>query len=265
MAPTTILKGEEFDRSLFESLMKRRFFFTVSFDIYRFSAKFNGDNCGLYDYGPPGCALQADIVDVWRRHFVMEENMLELGCTVITPERVLEMPSFSRATAGPNARDRPVIQANVEALDQISLKALAAELSEKGPVTIDASALSDSGTSTELSSELLTIPPATRLLSTRDYITNVTEPSFGIGRIMYSLLEYMYGRNDELGMPLGITVDFDTLRDGSVTLRERDTMAEVRESEDDVVQAVNLLVDGVESWERISHRLLPFSGQGYDN
>ncbi|RYP15568.1 hypothetical protein DL765_005606 [Monosporascus sp. GIB2] len=89
MVPTTIPKGETFDRSLFESLMKRRFFFTESFEIYRVSANFNGDNCGLYDYGPPGCALQANIADLWRKHSVMEENMLELDFTVITPERVL--------------------------------------------------------------------------------------------------------------------------------------------------------------------------------
>jgi glycyl-tRNA synthetase len=37
-----------------------------------------------------------------------------------------------------------------------------------------------------------------------------------------------YARADELGTPFGVTVDFDTLNDESVTLRERDTMAQVR-------------------------------------
>jgi glycyl-tRNA synthetase (class II) len=27
---------------------------------------------GLYDYGPPGTSLQANIVDTWRKHFVQE-------------------------------------------------------------------------------------------------------------------------------------------------------------------------------------------------
>jgi len=31
---------------------------------------------GLYDYGPPGTFLQANIVDTWRKHFVQEEDML---------------------------------------------------------------------------------------------------------------------------------------------------------------------------------------------
>lgn len=86
----TTKQGQPFDRSLFESVMKRRFFYTESFEVYRLARGWNGDNKGLYDYGPPGCALQTNIVESWRRHFVLEENMLELDCTVITPEPVLK-------------------------------------------------------------------------------------------------------------------------------------------------------------------------------
>lgn len=90
MPTMTTLKGQAFDRPLFESVLKRRFFFTESFEIYRVARNWKGDNRGLFDYGPPGCALQANLVDVWRKHFVLEENMLELDCTVITPEPVLK-------------------------------------------------------------------------------------------------------------------------------------------------------------------------------
>lgn len=90
MPPMTTLKGQVFDRPLFESVLKRRFFFTESFEIYRVARNWNGDNKGLFDYGPPGCALQANLVDAWRRHFVLEENMLEIDCSVITPEPVLK-------------------------------------------------------------------------------------------------------------------------------------------------------------------------------
>jgi glycyl-tRNA synthetase (class II) len=31
---------------------------------------------GLFDYGPPGCALQNNILAQWRQHFVLEEDML---------------------------------------------------------------------------------------------------------------------------------------------------------------------------------------------
>lgn len=32
---------------------------------------------GLFDYGPAGTALQNNLVDTWRKHFVLEEDMLE--------------------------------------------------------------------------------------------------------------------------------------------------------------------------------------------
>ncbi|KAK1766847.1 glycyl-tRNA synthetase 1 [Phialemonium atrogriseum] len=647
MAPhMTTLKGDKFDRPLFESVLKRRLFFTEAFEIYRLSANFKGDNRGLFDYGPPGCALQANLVDTWRKHFVLEENMLELDCTVITPEAVLktsghvdkfadwmckdpvkgeylradhlvegvlesrlsrgvngpakDSPKLEestiaeyknilaqidnydgndlgdlikrldirnpdgngevnppipfnlmfKSTIGPSAaapvylrpetaqgqflnfkklldynqnsmpfasasigksyrneisprsgllrvreflmaeiehyvdpenKDHPrfdevrevelpllnketqlsgkttlqtmtveqaiksktvdnetlgyflgrvllfllkigvdpskirfrqhlanemahyacdcwdaelltsygwiecvgcadrsaydltvhskytgtplvvkqalaepvkveewqatldkklvgprfkqnakAIQTAVDALDQTSLTSLASELQEKGIVTISTPALSDGRTSVELSSDLLTISWVTRTRNTREYTPNVIEPSFGVGRILYSLLEQVYwhrpndtaravlslplsvaptkvlivplsaqpqfaplvrklsarlrslgisnnvdssnasigkryARNDELGTPLGITIDFDTVEDGSITLRERDTTVQVRGSEDDVVQAVRNLVDGTESWEQVSQRLPVFTGQGNDN
>lgn len=45
---------------------------------------------GLYDYGPPGSALQANIIDQWRKHFIVEEGMLELDTTIMTPAPVFE-------------------------------------------------------------------------------------------------------------------------------------------------------------------------------
>ena len=37
-----------------------------------------------------------------------------------------------------------------------------------------------------------------------------------------------YRRQDEIGTPFCVTVDFDTLDDGAVTIRERDTMSQER-------------------------------------
>ena len=45
---------------------------------------------GLYDYGPPGAALQANIINEWRKHFIIEEMMLELDTTIMTPAPVFE-------------------------------------------------------------------------------------------------------------------------------------------------------------------------------
>jgi glycyl-tRNA synthetase len=37
-----------------------------------------------------------------------------------------------------------------------------------------------------------------------------------------------YRRQDEIGTPFGVTVDFDTLTDEAVTVRERDSMKQER-------------------------------------
>ncbi|HAF71810.1 MAG TPA: glycine--tRNA ligase, partial [Corynebacterium variabile] len=41
-----------------------------------------------------------------------------------------------------------------------------------------------------------------------------------------------YRRQDEIGTPFCVTVDFDTLEDNAVTVRERDTMNQERVSLD---------------------------------
>ena len=71
-----------FDRTKLEQMLKRRFFYASSFPLYPSVA-------GLFDYGPMGCALKANLLSEWRRHFVLAEQMLEVDCTVLTPEPVL--------------------------------------------------------------------------------------------------------------------------------------------------------------------------------
>lgn len=45
---------------------------------------------GLYDFGPVGCALKNNILQAWRQHFIHEEQILEIDCTMLTPEPVLK-------------------------------------------------------------------------------------------------------------------------------------------------------------------------------
>jgi glycyl-tRNA synthetase len=71
------------EQVLLEDLCKRRFFFTPSFSIY-------GGVAGLYDLGPPGCAMKANMESQWRQHFIIYDNMFEISCTCLTPEQVLK-------------------------------------------------------------------------------------------------------------------------------------------------------------------------------
>jgi len=73
-----------------------------------------------------------------------------------------------------------------------------------------------------------------------------------------------YSRNDELGTPLGITIDFQTVKDGTITLRDRDSMKQVRASEDEICVAIKSLADGEETWEDVMKRLPAFEGQEVD-
>jgi glycyl-tRNA synthetase len=43
-----------------------------------------------------------------------------------------------------------------------------------------------------------------------------------------------YARADEAGIPLGVTVDYDTMKDGTVTVRDRDTWRQVRSKIEDL-------------------------------
>nr|AAG38542.1 glycyl tRNA synthetase [Pneumocystis carinii] len=165
-------------------------------------------------------------------------------------------------------------------------------------------------------SSLFTIEQVKKTISVREYIPNVIEPSFGIGRILYSLIEHSYwirsddvdrcvlsfppivapvkcllvplsnnsafdpiidklsfelrqlgishkvddssaaigrrySRNDELGTPFGITVDFQTVNDGSLTLRERDTTRQIRASEKEILRVIKELSEGLISWDDV--------------
>ncbi|KAN0082800.1 hypothetical protein V8E55_008595 [Tylopilus felleus] len=72
-----------FDKARLEALLNRRFFYAPAFEIY-------GGVAGLYDYGPPGSSLQANIIAEWRRHFIVHDHMLELDTTIMTPASVFE-------------------------------------------------------------------------------------------------------------------------------------------------------------------------------
>ena len=48
-----------------------------------------------------------------------------------------------------------------------------------------------------------------------------------------------YRRQDEIGTPMCVTIDFDTLENNTVTIRDRDTMEQIRLSVDELVNYVN--------------------------
>jgi glycyl-tRNA synthetase len=67
-------------------------------------------------------------------------------------------------------------------------------------------------------------------------ITTYLDPSDSIGR--------RYARMDEVGTPFCITVDFDGLKDGTVTIRDRDSTRQIRVPAESIARTVSDLIDG---------------------
>ncbi|UKZ54924.1 hypothetical protein TrVGV298_008738 [Trichoderma virens] len=224
-------------------------------------------------------------------------------------------------------KDAKTVETALEATSQEQREKLAKELAETGKIVLDVEGIADG--KAVIDKDSVAIEFRKRVENTREFTPNVIEPSFGIGRILYSLIEHnfwtrasdggdesrgvlsfpptvaptkvllvplssnpqfkpavkalsqklrslgvssrvddssasigkRYSRNDELGTPLGITVDFQTLQDGSITLRDRDSTTQVRAEESKILDAIKSLVDGSKSWETIASELPKFEGQ----
>lgn len=225
---------------------------------------------------------------------------------------------------GPKFRkDAGAVTKYLEERTQCELEDLAAEMEKNKKVVLDVTGVADK---VEVTEDLLQIPKVSKTEHIREYTPNVIEPSFGIGRIIYSIFEHQfwarpddaarcvlslpplvaptkvlivplsshpdlaphvreissllrkeqipykvddssasigkrYARNDELGTPFGITIDFDTAKDGSVTLRERDSTKQVRGAVEDIARAVKLMSYSGVSWAEGTSKLTPFETQ----
>jgi glycyl-tRNA synthetase len=86
IANKTTLKSNNksnFNTLEFERTLKKRFFYGPSFSIY-------GGMAGLYDMGPLGCTIQNNLIQEWRKFFIIKDQMLEVDCSILTPEIVFE-------------------------------------------------------------------------------------------------------------------------------------------------------------------------------
>jgi glycyl-tRNA synthetase len=253
-------------------------------------------------------------------------------------------------------KDAKAVEVALTAATQECRERWAKELQDNGKISVEATGIAKP---VEVSSDLVVVEKRKRTEHTRDYIPNVIEPSFGIGRILYALCEHVYwvreggdearsvsavlcltltlyfghslprvtnsslnichgqqvlsfppsvapikavitplssnkdfrphtttlsqklraahvstrvddssasigkrySRNDELGTLLGLTIDFQTLVDGTVTLRNRDTTRQVRADMGRVVEACRQIVVGEKSWEDIEGELPRFEEQ----
>jgi glycyl-tRNA synthetase len=69
------------------------------------------------------------------------------------------------------------------------------------------------------------------------------DDSGGIGR--------RYRRQDEIGTPFDVTVDYESLEDDTVTVRDRDTTAQIRVPADALVEELTAIRDGKRTFETL--------------
>ncbi|CDZ97614.1 glycine-trna ligase [Phaffia rhodozyma] len=254
-----------------------------------------------------------------------EKTKQRLSVQVLLPEPVIETKlacTWDKKTVGMAfKKEAGAVMAHVEALDQDKLTALKTELESNGKYTVTVGEASH-----EILAAYVKIEPKTTKTNIREFTPNVIEPSFGIGRILYSVLEHSfwrresdsarqvlslptavapfkclivpisnnpelsraahelslkmrkagiacrvddsgasigkrYSRNDELGTPFGATVDFASVKNGTITLRERDTTEQLIGSIDEVISVISQLVKGQIDWSKATGILPAYSGE----
>ena len=71
------------NKQALDDCITRRMFYVPAFEIH-------GGVGGLFDYGPAGCAVKENMLALWRQHFILEDSMLQIECTTLTPYAVLK-------------------------------------------------------------------------------------------------------------------------------------------------------------------------------
>lgn len=122
--------------------------------------------------------------------------------TKLVARRILKEPQtvdvleldWEKKKMGPAfKKDAKIVEESVEAFDQDRRACVQAELEKDGQSTIEA----HNGQKYTILKEHLQIIKKTVTRTVEEYTPNVIEPSFGIGRILYALLEHVYWARED--------------------------------------------------------------------
>lgn len=264
-------------------------------------------------YGWIECVGHAD-----RACYDLQQHSKRTGVSMQAAEILPEQITVERFVAEPVKKllgprfktDQKKVMDALDALENEEAEQLQKELATNGTSVIDGF---------EITPELVTFKREKKTISELKYTPSVIEPSYGIGRILYAVLEHAfsqrngaeercvmafkpsvapikvgiyrllnspsfnpiisdiremlqavdlsnrvdssagtigrrYARSDELGIPFAVTVDFDTFIDNSVTVRDRDSMTQVRVAISSLVALMQQLVAEKMSWSSVLSR-----------
>lgn len=277
----------------------------------------------LMSYGWIECVGHAD-----RACYDLEQHSRRTGVPMVASERLPEPISVERVVVEPNKKligprfklEQKAVTAAIEALEGEELDAFKASIEASGMASIQ---------QFTITADLVSFSLQKKTIVETKYTPSVIEPSYGIGRILYAVLEHSfsrrdgdeqrcvmafrpsiapiqvgifrlinhdpldhvvgrikdllharninckvdsssgsvgrrYARADELGIPFGITVDFQSLLDGSVTLRDRDSTNQVRVPYSSLLELILQLVGEAVSWSTVMERYVVVKAGGFD-
>ncbi|XP_054272039.1 glycine--tRNA ligase [Macrosteles quadrilineatus] len=277
-------------------------------------------------YGWIECVGCAD-----RSAYDLNQHFKATGTKLVAEKKLAEPKKINFTEAVPNKpaigklfkKDAKIINEAIAAMDENALSSMKQQLEKAGEYLLNVG-----GSEFKLTSDLVAVNSGEKLVHVEEIIPNVIEPSFGIGRIMYSVFEHnfhirpddeqrnylslppvvaplkvaifplssnekfdelvrtlsvlltkegiahkvddssgsigrRYARTDEIGVPFGITVDFDSLSEQvpSVTVRNRDTMTQIRANVTDIAPLLRSLSMGESSWEDVEKKFPRFEQQ----
>lgn len=147
----------------------------------------------LTSYGWVECVGCAD-----RSAYDLTVHAKKTGAPLIVRQRLEEPISITewqveldKKKFGPLfKKDAKSVEAAVEALSQDKREALAQDLKVDGKITVEVEGVGNG--KVEISQDVIVIERRTRTENVREFTPNVIEPSFGIGRILYALIEHNY-------------------------------------------------------------------------
>ena len=87
-------------------------------------------------------------------------------------------------------KDGKAVESAIETLSQDMREKLSLDLERNSKIDIDVAGVGSG--KVEVEKDLLSIEKRKRLEHVREYVPNVVEPAFGIGRILYSIMEQVY-------------------------------------------------------------------------
>jgi len=230
-------------------------------------------------------------------------------------------PSLDKGLIGRSfKKEAKNVQEQITSMSSEEAAAMEAALSTVGTYFLP-------GTTHEITRTMVpSIKKSMKKVHVEDITPHVIEPSFGVGRVFYALLEHTfnvrpddenrayfslpaivapvkvavlplsahkdfspftrdialglrearltskvddstasigrrYARSDEMGIPYGITVDFDSVSQKTVTLRERDSTEQVRLPISDVTPTLAALVADKLSWADVAQKYPKFTQQ----